>query len=47
MPHGLKRKEEEGVWSAGVQVDTEVKGMIIQVEVTGSERDTWQEARGR
>ena len=25
----------------------EVKGMIIQVEVTGSERDTWQETRGR
>jgi hypothetical protein len=24
-----------------------IKGMIIQVEVTGSERDTWQEARGR
>jgi hypothetical protein len=24
-----------------------VKGMIIQVEVTGSERDTWQETRGR
>jgi hypothetical protein len=36
MPRGLNRTEEEGAWSAGVQE-----------EVTGSERDTWQETRGR
>jgi hypothetical protein len=36
MPRGLNKTEEEGAWSVGVQE-----------EVTGNERDTWQETRER
>ena len=36
MPCGLNRTEGERAWGSGVQE-----------EVTGNERDTWQETRGR